>query len=382
MGNRIRTAVIEPVGGHGGMNYYDFSLCESLHNGGASVTLYTCDETVSPARADFGIRKHFKGIFGKSNKYLRATKYLWGLLRSLSESRANGIRIAHFHFFHTTYLEALSIRAAKAFGMKVVVTAHDVESFSNGDGSGLPLKLYRQADRVIAHNRLSKNELVRKASVDEDKVRVIPHGHYVSYIAKIRSAEEARRALGLEGEGPFLLFFGQIKKVKGLDVLLRALPKVVEAYPSLQLVIAGKVWKDDFGIYDDLIASLNLGENVIKHIRYIADEEVDLYFQAADLVILPYKKIYQSGVLLLTMSYGRPLLTSDIEGMKEIIRDEENGFLFREGDSDHLASRLAFILSNPSIMNEISANGYETIRRDHDWETIGRQTLSVYSEVL
>ena len=141
-------------------------------------------------------------------------------------------------------------------------------------------------------------------------------------------------------EKTILLFFGMIKKVKGLDVLLRSLRKVIDINPDIILLIAGNPWENDFDICKEIIHQNNLSNNIILHTKFIPHEDVEYYYCASDLVVLPYKKIYQSGVLMMALSYERPVLVSDLPALKEIIVDNENGFLFKTENVDDLTKDL------------------------------------------
>ena len=169
-----------------------------------------------------------------------------------------------------------------------------------------------------------------------------------------------------------------IKKVKGLEVLLKALRKVVDTNPDTVLLIAGKLWKNDFKIYQKIITENDLSENIILHTHFISHKDVAYYYSASDLVILPYKKIYQSGVLMMTWSYERPALASDLPPFKEVITDNENGFLFSSEDVDDLASRLGQILSDKDNLEKVRVNGNRLINKRFGWDEIGRLTKEAY----
>lgn len=377
--NRIKAAVIEPIGGHGGMNYYDFGLCKGLVRAGIDPILYTCDETIIGPDLYFPVKLYFNKIYGTENKLKRGINFLKGISRSLRDARVNGAKVAHIHLFHTTFLEYFSLKLSKLYGFKTVVTVHDVASFSGNSSKFLARGIYNSSNMIIVHNHVSKKAIVGNSSV-ESKIRIIPHGNYADYVNTSLTKGQAKEKLGIKGEGPFLLFWGQIKEVKGLGILLNALPDVIKKFPSLCLIIAGKVWKDDFAKYQLIINKNGIGGNVIANIRYIPDELVDYYYGIADIVVLPYRKIYQSGVLLMAMSYGVPVLVSDIEGMTEIVRDNVNGFVFRQGDVCHLSERLSEVLGNPARMAEVAKMGRETVKKRYGWDEIGIQTARVYQE--
>lgn len=381
MKKRYKIAIIEPVGGHGGMHYYDFGLAGGLSKLNSQVYVYTSQETDVPNDTPYVVKKYFRGIWGTSPKLVRAFKFVYCLFLSLKDAKSNSINIIHYHFFHYTALEALCIRFAKIYGFKIVITAHDVESFAGKQDARKARKILTGADKVIAHNEVSRHELITKTSLPDSLISVVPSGNYIESISSLPDKSEARQALGLPSDAKIILFFGQIKKVKGLDILLRALPDVIEEYPDIKLLIAGKVWKDDFSIYKNIIRELNLEESVISHIKFIPDDDVANYYRSADLVVLPYRRIYQSAVLLMAMSYNRPVLTSDIQGMTEVITDGMNGYTFKSEKITELSSKLLELFSDQERLLKISEAGYKTVTTKFDWIMVSKMLLKSYDEI-
>ena len=374
--------MIEPVGGHGGMDYYDFGLCGGLAGAGVDVALHTCDKTVAPASAGFAVRHTYAGIFGKAAAWRRGLRFVSGSVQAIFSAVRERRNIVHLHFFHVGVLALMNVLLARLAGRKVVITAHDVESFV----SSLELPLisrmaYRLAHRVIAHNHISREELKARLHVAESKIAVIPHGNYLHALRPMPSVEAARERLGIPLRARVLLFFGQIKEVKGLDVLLDAMPVILKDHPETVLLIAGKPWKTDFAGYQQQIDALGIRDACIGHIRFIPDEEVPVYYGAADLVVLPYRRIYQSGVVLMAMSYGKAVLVSDIPGMLEVVCEGETGFVFHAGDASDLALRIHMLFSSPESLKDVARCGQELMARKYDWSSIGRQTRDLYADL-
>ena len=363
------------------MNYYDFGLCRGLVAAGVTPTLYTCDATDVNAGLPFEVKAVYRRIFGRDPAWQRGLRYVSGSLQALIGARIAGTRLAHFHVFQVSVLELFNVVLAKLLLMRVVITAHDVEAF-RGEWSGIKTWVYGLADCVIAHNLVSRRELVQVLGIPERKIHVIPHGNYLGDIKPPTPADSARAQLGLSLDAQVLLFFGQIKEVKGLDLLLDALAAIKGTLPNVLLVIAGKMWGQDFARYQAQIDRLGLGSHCLAHVRYIADDEVAAYYAAADLVVLPYRKIYQSGVILMAMSYGKPVLASNLEGMTEVIDDGFTGFLFRTEDTADLAQRLLSVLADRPSMQRVSANGLALMRDVYGWERIGRLTAECYRAAL
>ena len=179
-----------------------------------------------------------------------------------------------------------------------------------------------------------------------------------------------------------LLFFGLIKEVKGLELLLKAFKLLLEKQSDVCLLIAGKAWKNDFSVYQNIIDKYQLSENCIIHNNFIAHDDVPYYFSASDLVVLPYKKIYQSGVLLMAMSYEKQVLVSDLPPLTEVVIDNENGFVFTTNNIQSLANKLFFAISDKNNLERVRQNGAKLVKSKYNWSAIGRLTKKAYDTIF
>lgn len=377
-----RVAMIEPVGGHGGMDYYDYGLCEGLAAAGVGVVLHTCDETVLHGDAAFDVRHTYRGVFGSSAAPLRGLRFLAGSIKALAHAVRENRKIVHLHYFRVGTLALLNVLLARLALRKVVITAHDVESFVSSLEVPLMSRVaYGLAHKIIAHNQISRAELISRLNVHPDKISVIPHGNYLHALRPLASRKAARELLGIPNDAKVLLFFGQIKTVKGLDILLKAMPAVLARHPDTVLLIAGKPWKTDYAEYQSLIEMLGIGHACKSHICYIHADQVAHYYGASDLVVLPYQRIYQSGVVLMAMSYGKPVMVSDLPGMVEVVTDGVDGFVFRRGDSQSLATQLNEVLAAPDLMTTVGMRGRVVVEKRYGWNAIGRDTANLYADI-
>jgi D-inositol-3-phosphate glycosyltransferase len=380
---QIKVAVIEPVGGHGGMNFYDFALCRSIVKAGGKASLFTCDKTIFRGNEGFPIYIPYRNIYGTSPSWLRGLRFCWGSLKALVGSRIHRHQVAHLHFFHVGPLEILNVMLARLLGFRVVITAHDVEAFKQGLSIALLVRLaYRLASRVIAHSQIAKRELMADLGIPAEKIDVTLHGNFVDMVPGNLTRDAAKANFGFLPQQRVLVFFGQIKDVKGLDILLKGFALAREADKSLHLLVGGRVWKTDFSKYADIIEKYNLMPHCTLHIRYIPDAEVPFFYRCADLVVLPYSRIYQSGVVLEAMSYGSPVLVSDIDGMLEAVEDERTGFVFRNQDPQHLAQRVGEIFSVRGHSDQIGMEGFRVVNIRNDWTLLGEQTLASYQQAM
>ena len=377
-----RVAIIDPIGAHGSSHhFYLFGQSQGLIKNGCNVSLYTNTETADPKINGLDFFTYYKEIFSSKFKVINGLKWIIGSLYSILHARFSRICIFHFHIFYTNFLVLFNLLLVKICLGKVVLTIHDVDSFAKKENKQISNLIYMIADLVLTHNQFSKEHILKTYPYLNGKIFIIPHGNYTPFINVRNDKIASRIYLGLDQRKKVILFFGMIKKVKGLDVLLESFKKVIDKHPDIILLIAGRPWKDDFCNYQQIIEKNNLENNIVLHTRYISQNDVEHYYCASDLVVLPYKKIYQSGVLMMALSYERPVLVSDLLPLKEVINDNQNGFLFKSENSNDLAKKLNIILSSSEKLEKVQKNGNILINEKFGWDAIGRLTLNAYQNL-
>lgn len=152
-----------------------------------------------------------------------------------------------------------------------------------------------------------------------------PHPMYENFGEQVDPVQ-AKKKLGLDVEKNYVLFFGFIRKYKGLDTLLKAFSDQRLKEKNLQLIIAGEYY-DSPQVYEQLIDDLELRNHVILANHYIEDSDVSLYFSAADLVAQTYKTATQSGVTQIAYYYNRPMLVTDVGGLSELVPHQKVGYV-------------------------------------------------------
>jgi len=149
-----------------------------------------------------------------------------------------------------------------------------------------------------------------------------PHPMYDIYGDAV-PREEALKLLELSDQYSYLLFFGFVRKYKGLDLLLHAFAKV--SNPTLKLIIAGEYY-EDASYYEQLIQKHNLTDRIIHYGRFIEDREVPLFFGAANLLVQPYRSATQSGVAQIAYFYNLPMIVTNVGGLAEIVPNGKTGY--------------------------------------------------------
>ena len=164
----------------------------------------------------------------------------------------------------------------------------------------------------------------------------IPHPSYNYFTFGRTESEAAKRRLGIEGR--VILFFGYVRPYKGVHYLLEAFAKAKEKVDAT-LLVAGEFYEPREPYVDEM-EKLNLGKRVMLIDRYVSDEEVGLFFSAADLVVLPYTSATQSGVVQIAFAFEKPVISTRVGGIPEVVQDGVNGLLVPPSDSATLAGAI------------------------------------------
>lgn len=368
-----KIAIFDHVGKKAGMDYYSGSLAKGLQSQGCEPSVYSNFIGIEPDKIKYKV--YYEG-HSKSNAFAKLFRLIYATVKASFDARRQKTDLVILHLFSANVVTLFLAVIPKLFGLRTAVISHDVSSFTDNDNKLIQNLIYNTfADFIIVHNLFSHQILLQNIQIkNPEKVAVIKHGGSLDYISMQPEKKQFCCQLGLEENTKYILFFGQIKKVKGLDILLEAMSKVSD---DIKLIIAGKPWKDDFSSYDEQIQKLRLQERVIKMIRFIEDEEREKLFFAADVNVLPYRIIYQSGVLLMAMSYGLPVIASDLPANKEIIESGENGLLFKSEDPGALANQINKFFEDGSLQKKISANALNTIQSKYSWNDIGKEYLKL-----
>ena len=275
----------------------------------------------------------------------------------------------------------------RLFGKRIVLTVHNVNIKKRDGNDGLLNQLslgmqYRLADHLFAHTERMKQELECDFGVTSKKVSVIPFGINDTVPNTELTTSEAREKLGLRRTDKVLLFFGNIAPYKGLEHLVQATALVALTTPDIRLVIAGQPKGSEAywtGIKHQ-ITMLELNERILERIEYIPDAEAELYFKAADVLVLPYSHVYQSGVLFLGYNFGLPVIASDVAALKDGVLEGETGFVCKPNDPVVLGKTIERYFSSDLYAN-LDSRRHEIVRfakEQYSWAKVSSITVSVY----
>jgi glycosyltransferase involved in cell wall biosynthesis len=365
---------------------YVLSLLIGLQENGVQPVAVATPQLDRKAREldpprDVDVRPYFELAFKGGVRNL--LPYGLGWLRTLALFAHKRPDVLHVQWLVRPGIESRALPLiARLLAARLVYTAHNVMPHEPQPGDEEAYgRLYRQADTVVVHTDKSRRELLERfPAVDPAKVVTIAHGNHEYRLTRGLTREEARRRLGIEADRPLAAFVGKLRPYKGVTTLLEAWLDVRERVDA-GLLIAGN--PDDEAYGRELRAFV--GEHGLDDVtlidRYLGDEEINLAFAAADVIVLPYRAIDQSGILLYAMTHGRAIVASRLESFVDLFGGEDDaGALFHEPDDRAgLADALARALGDAPLRERLARRSYDLAQANHSWPRIARETLSVYN---
>jgi glycosyltransferase involved in cell wall biosynthesis len=358
---------------------YDHALCRALGLAGAEVELFTSRFAYGPvAVPERYVRRELfyrAARFPSGSRVQRAaklTEHIPDMLRYRRAARAADV--VHFQWLPVQHVDGHLLpgrQTANGARRPLVLTAHDVLPREPRRGQlAAQRRLYDRFDAVVVHSEHGRARLTHELGLGSDMVHVIPHGVF-AHLADVggRAPFQGGRA-PFHTEKPVVLCFGLMRPYKGIDVLLEAWRGIDDA----ELWIAGMPRMDISHLRADA------PPNVRFVPRFITDSELPAYFQSADLVVLPYREIDQSGVLFTALAFGKPLLLSDVGGFPEVAATGA-ARIVPAGDPVVLGATLRELLGDPAALAALASRAREAAQGKYSWGTIARQTLDLYGSL-
>lgn len=363
----MRISLIGPVHPYrGGISYFSTRLAHELRKSGHEVQVISFSRQypawLYPGKSDKDPSNEYLQV---DALYLLDPLYPWTWIKTfkvINRWKPDIVLIqwwTTFWGFAYTFISTLLRNA----GIKTVYIIHNI----------LPHE-ERLWDRVIAKKTLStasrfivlsENELYRLKNIFPNAQVTLSHLPVFNLTERKYDQQEAKNKLGLPFDAPILLFFGIVRPYKGLKYAIQALAKLRKQGINAYLLVAGEFW-ENVNKYLQMVEQLDLSDHVIFHNRYIPNEEVGLYFSAADAFIAPYVGGTQSGVITIAMDYGLPVIAS--KWLKESLKQIDYPISFIDpSDTTMLASTIM------SCIHSGRVNSY----RVYDWSNLISAILDV-----
>ncbi len=379
----MKVLIIE-TGGWGGICHYTFNLANALSKKGVETVL------LSNRRYELeGFRRRFTLI----KKIDSERGYIHNLKEIIRVIRRGNFPLIHIQSILSPRRDWMLLYAFRLLKKKTVYTVHNILPHEEGEREARGvrrafLSLYRNATHLIAHSEANKEELSRSFGIEEERITVIPHGNYLFLLPEgIPERGKILKEFGLHGRERIVLFFGAVRRYKGIDILIKAFKDVEKAIPDARLLIVGKplaVGEDaPHEEYIHLAHELGIEKKVIFRLMYIPLEEIHKYFTIADLAVYPYRDTTESGSIQLALAFSKPVIASDVGSFRYAIDEGKNGLIVPPGDEASLSRAMIDLLSMPGErLLEMGVHSRRIAETRYRWEDIAEKTVDLYRRVL
>jgi glycosyltransferase involved in cell wall biosynthesis len=375
--------------------FYSLALGSALVASGAKVRFVTSRFTYDPdlqippeIDVDF---HYFPGAmrwdrFGSLvRKLYRAARYPLDhrrLLDRIAQGSLPKPDVVHLQWSRLPMFDRKLVARLRQLGIKVVHTVHDVEPLYEGaaDMSGLG-RVYESCDALIVHTEANRRDLLeRYPAIDVRRVHVVPHGPLQADACPLDGdRSKARAALGIAEDARVALNFGSIKPYKGLDLLVSAMPAVAQNVPHAFLLLAGRPARPSDAPDLQVLKDRGIGHRA--DFEFISNKDAWKYYMAADVVVLPYRNITQSGVLLSTMAFGKPAIVTAVGGLPEVIRPGKTGWVVPPENVPALADAMSEALADPVRCEQMGESAKQEALERFSWNAIGKETIRIYQSI-
>lgn len=315
--------------------------------------------------------------------------YLFSVLRLVKNNWKPDI--LHLHWIHPfllasskgkTIIKSISfiveLAILRIFRIKIVWTVHNIVNHEKKFSS---LELFftkfaiRFFNRIITHAHFAKNEVKKIYNItDNSKIQIIPHGNYINNYSNTIGRIKARNKLKINGKEIVFMYFGLIRPYKGISELIQAFNKL--NYSQTRLLIVGKPLNNE--IARGIHKKCEENENIKTFFEFIPVAEIQIYMNATDVVVLPYRDILTSGAVILAMSFGKPVIAPAIGCIPETL-DSGGSFLYNPSVKDGLVKSMKQAFNADLI--KMGNHNFELAKK-LNWDDIARKTYEVYKECL
>ncbi len=280
------------------------------------------------------------------------------LLYFLTKSNKDS-NIFHTHWFRFSPVDFIFLFMIKVFtNTKHIHTVHNLLPHEKRFYDNyFHKKIYKNSDVLIFHNETNKIDFISHFKLKK-KFKIIPHYSYVPQSAKTKEIEKS------------ILFFGNIRRYKNLELFLESVADLEGAH----VTVAGTP-EYDISMLKNEYAQIHW------KLGWVSDEEMHQLFSMHQLVVLPYLKIDNSGLIHLAMSYGKAVIASDLPMFKEIIGKNQRGLLFESNNLSDLRDKIKILLANYKLREKLGNSARELMQTKHSLNEIGNELKSIYSSI-
>ena len=269
-------------------------------------------------------------------QFLLHTADPFNIIRTASKIRRMHPDLVILQWWHPYFAPCYRILEA-ALGRKIrkMFICHNVFPHERFPFDRALTKLVlNKADYFLLHSERDVDDLL--AIRPDAQYRLNPHPTYNAFRIRNLTKSQAREELLLPVDEKVLLFFGFVREYKGLKHLIKAMPEVKRRLGNVRLIVAGAFGSDRVS-YRRMIDDNGANDCIEVVDRYIADNEVEKYFAACDIAVLPYESATQSGIVQIAFGFGKPVIVTNVGGLPDVVADGQTGYIVERGDPGQLA---------------------------------------------
>ncbi|HEV2769975.1 MAG TPA: glycosyltransferase family 4 protein [Solirubrobacteraceae bacterium] len=353
---------------------YDHALAAALAAEGARTTLVTSRFGYGPVAAARGYavdERFYRLQPGAPGSRLRRAARLAQHVPDMVAYRVTAPRRADVVHLQWLTVQPLDVHLLPRGLRATVLTAHDVLPREPRRGQlDAQRRLLERVDGVVVHSQHGRERLIGELGFDPGRVHVVPHGAFEHLTAVPDEQPLPRELRAIADERPVVLCFGLLRPYKGLDVLLDAWRGIENA----------ELWIVGMPRMDTTALRAAAPPGVRWYRRFVPDAQLAAFFRRADLVVLPYREIDQSGVLFTALAFARPMVLSAVGGFPEVARTGAAA-LVAPGDPAALHARLRALLADRAERERLGAAARAAATGPYGWDTIARRTLALYRDL-
>lgn len=230
-------------------------------------------------------------------------------------------------------------------------------------------------DYLISHAQTDADIL--KGILPKANIKINPHPAYNFFKISDMSKAEARKQLDIGADDKVLLFFGLIREYKGLKHLLKAMPEIISNYPDIKLIIAGD-FKGKKAEYEEWLNAEGVADHLIIRDGHIPIPEVEPYFAASDIVVLPYESATQSGVIQVAYGFGKPVVATRVGGLPDVVDHMQTGYVIEPQSPSEITKAVKDFYDNnraETFSSYIADSAYR-----FSWERMEETIMSFLNE--
>jgi glycosyltransferase involved in cell wall biosynthesis len=320
---------------------------------------------------------------GAVRRFLRAIEYPLNFFILLAYVLIKRIKVVHFIWIVSPWLDYWLIRLLKLTGRHVIYTAHN--PFPHEPKAGDIRKycrIYKKVDHIIALTQYTRNEIMAHCGILSEKISVLPHGDYEAlfshYSINNNLAKEVRQKAG---DRKIIAFLGHIRPYKGLEVFVDAFRLIKQRMPQSFFLVVGSVLVSDKKEWEQKLTQSCNPEDLWADIRFVPVEGFKAYLSVIDVLVQPYISASQSGNTVMAYAAGVPVISTNVGGLAEMTEDGKTGYVITPGDPEAIADALNRCFEGDNY-EKMSHNARRAATEQFNWEKIAEQTAAVYQRVI